>query len=112
MWLGVVAAEDSAIGDRYGVFSQVQAHPQFLFPFPFPVPHHVSIRFGDAFLRGCSFSCFPSYPLYSPSRIDRGKLPGVAALRPRLRLGAPGCLLGGALGGLSAVAPGYRQSHI
>ena len=44
---------------------------------------------------------FPTHPLHSPSRIDRGELPGVAAMR--LRLAGPGCLLGGALGGLAGM---------
>ena len=43
---------------------------------------------------------FPTHPLHAPSLIDR---------RPRLRLGSPGCLLGGALGGLSVAAPGYQH---
>ena len=79
VWLGVVAAEDPVIGDRYGVSSKGQAHSHFLFPFPFPFPHPVGIRFGDAFLRSCSFSCFPTHQLHNHSRIDKGELPGVAA---------------------------------
>ncbi len=52
------------------------------------------------------FLVFPTHPLHSPSPIDGEELPGVAALRPRFRLVAPGCLLGGVVGGLLAAAPG------
>ncbi len=42
--------------------------------------------FGSAFPCDRSFLVFPTHPLHSPSCIDRGELPGVAAFRPRLRL--------------------------
>ena len=65
------------------------------------------------FLAACSLSCFPTHPVHIPSRIDRGEFPGVAvpappsstgmlagrrhwALRLRLCLAPPGCLLGSA----------------
>ena len=109
-WLVVVVGG----GESRYVVSQGQAHPHF-FPFLFFL-HPVGIRFWQRFSLRSRFSCFPTHPLHVPSRIDRGELPGVAVFRPRLRLArlrlaAPGCLLGGTLGGLSAAAPGYRQPH-
>ena len=94
--------------------SQGQAHPHFFFPFLFFLILS-GFGFGSAFPCDRSFLVFPTHPLHGPSRIDRGVLPGIAAFRLRLRLAwlrlaAPGCLLGGTLGGLSAAAPGYRDS--
>ena len=58
VWLGVVAAEDPEIGDRCPG-SGPSALPLSLFLFL----HPVGIRFGDAFLRGCSFLLvFPPTP--------------------------------------------------
>ena len=53
------------------------------------------------------FIVFPT--LHVPGRIDRKEFLGIAIMKPRLPLAAPGCLLGGALGGLSAAAPGYHR---
>lgn len=54
--------------------------------------------FAALFFAIAVFHVFPTHPLYSPSYIDSGELPGVAAMR--LCLAGPGYLLGGALEGL------------
>ena len=73
--------EDSAIDGRYG-FSQGQAHPHFFFPFLFSV---ILLGFGFAALSlHAVLLGFSTHPLHSPSRIDKGELPSVAAMRLRL----------------------------
>ncbi len=89
------------IGNRYNpVFLRVRPIRTCSFLFSFSSSCSDSIR--QRFFCDGGISCLSS-------RIDRRELPGVAVLRPRLRLAAPGCLLGGAMGGLSAAAPGRRQ---
>lgn len=75
---------------------QGQAHPHFFFFLLFFL-NLLGFDFAASFFPIAILLVFPTYPLHRPSRIDRGEPPGVAALRPWLRLAAPGCLLAGAL---------------
>ena len=76
------------------------------------LPHPFEIRECSAFLLSCSFRVFPAHPLHTPSRMDRGELPGVAEWRPRLRQAAPGCLLGGAPWRPVCCSTGLPETHI
>ena len=89
---------------------QGQVHPHFSFFFP------SSSSIWDSGLRRLAsqlqFSGVLTHPLHVPSRIDGGELPGVSMLRPRVRLAAPGCLLGWAPWRSVCCSAGIPATHI
>lgn len=60
------------------------------------------------FLAITVFHVFPIQPIHSPSRIDRGELPGIAELRPWLCLAEQIYFLHEALGGLAGTTLWFR----
>ena len=81
---------------------QGQAHPHFSFFFPFSSSSCWGSGMQQRFSLQFQFSCFSHPP---------AELPGVALLRPRLGLGAPGRLVGGAPWCLVCCSAGITATH-